>query len=166
MTVSASHPGLGQRQHSCEIVRSPTGPFDVPNAELGHHGEYCSFDVIIACYGLDKDFALAELAKIIRGADTPKQDWAAEGIGHEAIADGFSDASARMTSTTRSASSPCTTRSTRTARRSSRIDLRGADRRPRFYSPYGLKPSRTPFRSLDAGIKIKILADKWQKKRN
>jgi hypothetical protein len=32
--------------------------FDVPNAELGHHGEYCSFDAIVARYGLEKDLAL------------------------------------------------------------------------------------------------------------
>jgi hypothetical protein len=62
---------------------------DVPNAELGHHGEYCSFDAIIARYGLDKDAALVELAKIVRAADTFKRDWAAEGSGLEAIADGF-----------------------------------------------------------------------------
>ncbi len=63
--------------------------FDVPNAELGHHGEFCSFDAIISHYGLEKDPALVELAKIVRAADTPKRDWAAEGIGLEAIADGF-----------------------------------------------------------------------------
>ncbi len=63
--------------------------FDVPNAELGHHGEYCSFDALIARYGLDRDPALVELAKIVRAADTPKRDWAAEGAGLEAIADGF-----------------------------------------------------------------------------
>ena len=63
--------------------------FDVPGAELGHHGEYCSFDAIIERYHLDKDSALVELAKIVRAADTPKRDWAAEGIGLEAIADGF-----------------------------------------------------------------------------
>jgi hypothetical protein len=62
--------------------------FDVPNAELGHHGEYCSFDPIIERYGL-KDAALLELAKIVRAADTPKRDWAAEGIGLEAITGGF-----------------------------------------------------------------------------
>lgn len=63
--------------------------FDVPNAELGHHGDYCSFDAIIERYHLDKDAALFELAKIVRAADTPKRDWAGEGIGLEAIADGF-----------------------------------------------------------------------------
>lgn len=63
--------------------------FDVPDAELGHHGEYCSFDAIIARFALDKNLALVDLAKIVRAADTPKRDWAAEGIGLEAIADGF-----------------------------------------------------------------------------
>ncbi len=63
--------------------------FDVPNAELGHHGERCSFDAIISRYGLEKDPALVELAKIVRAADTPRKDWAPEGIGLEAIADGF-----------------------------------------------------------------------------
>src|SRR6266849_2565983 len=63
--------------------------FDVPNAELGHHGEYCSFDAIIERYGLEKDTALITLANIVRAADTPRKDWAPEGIGLEAIADGF-----------------------------------------------------------------------------
>jgi hypothetical protein len=63
--------------------------FDVPGAELGHHGEYCSFDAIITRYRLDKDRALVELGKIVRAADTPRKDWAPEGIGLEAIADGF-----------------------------------------------------------------------------
>jgi hypothetical protein len=63
--------------------------FDVPNADLGHHGEYCSFDAIVERYQLGKDPALVELAKIVRAADTPRRDWAPEGIGLEAIADGF-----------------------------------------------------------------------------
>src|ERR671933_2554083 len=37
-------------------------PFDVPNAELGHHGEECSFDAIIKKYNLYKrEPALLEL---------------------------------------------------------------------------------------------------------
>jgi hypothetical protein len=63
--------------------------FDVPDAELGHHGEYCSFDAIIARYGLEKNPTLVELAKIVRAADTARKDWSPEGIGLEAIADGF-----------------------------------------------------------------------------
>jgi hypothetical protein len=50
-------------------------PFDIPNVELGHHGEECSFDAIIKKYGLDKKYpALIELAKIVRGADTPNRN--------------------------------------------------------------------------------------------
>ncbi len=63
--------------------------FDIPGAELGHHGEYCSFDAIITRYKLHDDPALVELGKIVRAADTSRKDWAAEGIGLEAIADGF-----------------------------------------------------------------------------
>jgi hypothetical protein len=63
--------------------------FDVPGVELGHHREYCSFDAIIERYGLWQDPALAELARIVRAADTSRKDWAPEGIGLEAIADGF-----------------------------------------------------------------------------
>jgi hypothetical protein len=43
---------------NCSAVTDGT-VFDVPNAELGHH--VCSFDAIIARYGLEKDPALAEL---------------------------------------------------------------------------------------------------------
>ncbi len=63
--------------------------FDVPDAELGHHGELCSFDAIIGRYGLGQDLALVELAKIVRAADASRKDWAPESIGLEAIADGF-----------------------------------------------------------------------------
>lgn len=63
--------------------------FDVPGAELGHHGEFCSFDAIIERYRLNSDAALLALAKIVRAADTPRKDWAPVGVGLEAIADGF-----------------------------------------------------------------------------
>jgi hypothetical protein len=64
-------------------------PFDVPNVELGHHGEECSFDAIIKKYALDKDPALAELAKIVRGADTPDRTLTPQSEGLVAIATGF-----------------------------------------------------------------------------
>jgi hypothetical protein len=60
-------------------------PFDIPNIELGHHGDKCSFDAIIEKYNLN-DPALLELAKIVRAADTNKKEFAAE---VEAIAEGF-----------------------------------------------------------------------------
>lgn len=66
-------------------------PFDVPNVELGHHGEECSFDAIVKKYNLDKkDPALSELAKIVRGADTPNRSLTPQSEGLLAIAYGFS----------------------------------------------------------------------------
>jgi len=63
-------------------------PFDVPNVELGHHDNKCSFDAIIEKYNI-KDPALQELAKIVRGADTDDPDPSPESTGLEAIAEGF-----------------------------------------------------------------------------
>jgi hypothetical protein len=63
-------------------------PFDIPNIELGHHDDKCSFDAIIEKYNL-KDPALLELARIVRAADTNKKEIVAEAIGLEAIAEGF-----------------------------------------------------------------------------
>jgi len=66
-------------------------PFDVPNVELGHHGEECSFDAIIKKYDLGmKEPSLLELAKIVRGADTPNRSLTAQSEGLLAIATGFS----------------------------------------------------------------------------
>ena len=69
-------------------AREGAVPFDVPGAELGHHGVECSFDAIIRTYGL-VDPALARLAVIVRGADTAAKDLAPESRGLEAIAEGF-----------------------------------------------------------------------------
>ncbi len=63
-------------------------PFDAKDVELGHHGEFCSFDAIIKRYDL-KDPALLELAKIVRGADTGHPELAPEAAGLESIATGF-----------------------------------------------------------------------------
>jgi hypothetical protein len=63
-------------------------PFDVPGAELGHHGDECSFDAIIRAYGLT-DPALRRLALIVRGADTDARDLTPESRGLVAIAEGF-----------------------------------------------------------------------------
>ena len=64
-------------------------PFDVRGAELGHHGERCSFDAIVEKYGL-KDPALLRLARIVRSADTGKAAEEPLAAGLEAIASGFS----------------------------------------------------------------------------
>lgn len=65
-------------------------PFDVPGAELGHHGKECSFEAIIKKYNLMDDPALVLLGRIVNGADTDNILWnQPEGPGLEAIADGF-----------------------------------------------------------------------------
>lgn len=63
-------------------------PFDVPEAELGHRGDECSFDAIIRKYRLT-DPAMQRLALIVRGADTAAKDLTPESRGLEAIAEGF-----------------------------------------------------------------------------
>ncbi len=67
-------------------------PYDVPNVELGHHGDKCSFDAVVEKYRL-ADPALLELAKIVRGADTAAKDLTSESRGLEAIASGFREIS-------------------------------------------------------------------------
>jgi len=48
--------------------REGATPYDIPDAELGHHGEECSFDAIVRKYSLaETDPALARLALIVRG---------------------------------------------------------------------------------------------------
>ncbi len=64
-------------------------PFDAPNVELGHHGDKVSFDAFIEKYKLDKDPALVELAKIVRGADSHRLDLTPQSAGLDAIAEGF-----------------------------------------------------------------------------
>ena len=64
-------------------------PYDVPDVELGHHGEGCSFDAIIKKYDL-RDPALLRLAKIVNAADTNRLDQDPIAAGLEAVASGFS----------------------------------------------------------------------------
>jgi hypothetical protein len=69
-------------------AREQATPYDVPGVELGHHGDECSFDAILAKYKLD-DPALKRLALIVRGADTPNRKLTAESAGLYAYATGF-----------------------------------------------------------------------------
>ncbi len=70
--------------------REQATPFDVPGVEFGHHGQECSFDSILKHYGLDKQPALALLARIVNGADTDNSLWhQPESAGLNAIAEGF-----------------------------------------------------------------------------
>lgn len=63
-------------------VAAETGvtPYDVPGAELGHHGDECSFDAFVRKYGLG-DPALKKLARIVRAADTGRPELAPEAAG-------------------------------------------------------------------------------------
>jgi hypothetical protein len=71
--------------------REGATPYDIPGAELGHHGDECSFDAIIHRYGLaEKEPALKRLALVVRGADTDQRDLTPESRGLVAIAQGFS----------------------------------------------------------------------------
>ena len=69
-------------------AREQAIPYDVPGVELGHHGDECSFDAILAKYKLD-DPALKRLALIVRGADTPNRHLTEESPGLYAYATGF-----------------------------------------------------------------------------
>ena len=63
-------------------------PYDVPDVELGHHGDQCSFDAFVDKYKLT-DPALRELALIVRGADTDARGLTPESAGLYAVATGF-----------------------------------------------------------------------------
>ena len=65
-------------------------PYDIPNAEFGHHGKECSFEAILKKHYLTSDAALVLLGKIVNGADTDNTLWhQPEGAGLNAIAEGF-----------------------------------------------------------------------------
>jgi hypothetical protein len=69
-------------------AREDAVPYDVPNVELGHHGERCSFDAFVDKYEL-ADPALKALAEIVRGADTDARQLTPESAGLYAAASGF-----------------------------------------------------------------------------
>ena len=62
--------------------------FDVPNCELGHHGEDVSFNSILKKYNLTEP-ALVLLGEIVRAADARPTDPHAAGEGLRWIASGF-----------------------------------------------------------------------------
>jgi rhodanese-related sulfurtransferase len=67
-------------------------PYDVPGVRISHRGpegELCSFDALMAECGLD-DPCLAELARIVRGADTGKPELTPQSPGLMAISLGLS----------------------------------------------------------------------------
>jgi hypothetical protein len=72
-------------------VAAETGatPYDVPGVELGHVGEFCSFDAFLKKYQLTNP-ALLKLAVIVRAADTGRPDLAPEAAGLLAVSRGLS----------------------------------------------------------------------------
>ena len=64
-------------------------PYDVEGVELSHDGPLCSFDAFLLKYKLE-DPALAELARIVRGADTDRLDTTPQCAGLLAISLGLS----------------------------------------------------------------------------
>ncbi len=68
--------------------REQAVPYEVPNVELGHHGDRCSFDAFLDKYNLDEP-ALRAMAMVVRGADTDHRDLTPESPGLYALATGF-----------------------------------------------------------------------------
>ncbi|NJO15020.1 MAG: chromate resistance protein [Thioploca sp.] len=69
-------------------------PYDIPNVELGHKGDQCSFDAFlkkyVSTYPTLHDPVLQRLATIVRAADTGKLDLAPQAAGLLAISLGLS----------------------------------------------------------------------------
>ena len=72
-------------------VATETGaiPYDVPDVELSHEGDLCSFDAFLKKYHLTEP-ALDQLALIVRGADTSTLDLTNQSAGLYAISLGLS----------------------------------------------------------------------------
>ena len=64
-------------------------PYDIPGVEFSHVGELCSFDAFLSKYKLNEP-ALADLAVIIRAADTDRLELAPQASGLLAISLGLS----------------------------------------------------------------------------
>ena len=64
-------------------------PYDIPDVHFSHDGERCSFDAFVTHYRL-RDPALAQLALIVRGADTAHLELAPQAAGLAAISLGLS----------------------------------------------------------------------------
>jgi rhodanese-related sulfurtransferase len=64
-------------------------PFDVEGLGLTHEGERCSFDAVLAAFGI-ADPTLAHVATIVRAADTDRHDLAPEAAGLLAVSLGLS----------------------------------------------------------------------------
>jgi hypothetical protein len=72
--------------------REGATPYDVPDVELGHHGERCSFDAFIEKHRWT-DPPLQVLWLIVRGADTGAREIVPEAWSLYAVASGFREVS-------------------------------------------------------------------------
>lgn len=70
-------------------ARTGAIPYDVPDVELTHMGELCSFDAFLDKYQLN-DRALQQLAAIVRGADTSRLELTPQSAGLYAMSLGLS----------------------------------------------------------------------------
>ena len=64
-------------------------PFDVPDVEYSHNGDFCTFDTILEKHQIT-DPALLQMAVIVRGADTDRFHLAPQAAGLWAISAGLS----------------------------------------------------------------------------
>lgn len=70
--------------------RHSGAPFDLDGAFWSHRGEECTFDTMVAEFGLASIEPLANLAAIVRGADTARPDLAPQAAGLVAMSLGLS----------------------------------------------------------------------------
>ena len=64
-------------------------PYDVPDVQFSHRGDLCSFDALLTDFALD-DPVLADLAMIVRGADTGNPGLTPQSAGLLAVSLGLS----------------------------------------------------------------------------
>ncbi len=64
-------------------------PYDIPGVEYSHEGDYCTFDYIVKKHTIT-DPAVAQIARIVRGADTDRFELAPQAAGLWAISAGLS----------------------------------------------------------------------------
>jgi hypothetical protein len=76
-----------------DLRGSTETPFDIPGADLSHHGDRCTFEVLLREHDL-RDPALLRMGRIIRGADLPHDDaLPPESDGVRAVFDALRDGS-------------------------------------------------------------------------
>jgi hypothetical protein len=65
-------------------------PFDMPGAELSHHGSRCTFETMLERFGLD-DAALCDIGRVVHEADLGDERFdAPEAAGLDVIIRGLS----------------------------------------------------------------------------